>query len=70
VRRVARLAIDTIDDRWEYPKTWLFAHRWEPGGRCPRCATALGRDTIGGRTTCWCPRCQPAAPKPRRRRAP
>jgi formamidopyrimidine-DNA glycosylase len=70
VRRVARLAIDTIDDNWEYPKTWLFAHRWEAGGRCPRCDAGLDRDTIGGRTTCWCPRCQPAAAKPRKPRAP
>jgi formamidopyrimidine-DNA glycosylase len=29
------------------------------GGRCPRCGTALERDTIGGRTTYWCPACQP-----------
>lgn len=68
VRRVARLAIDTIDDAWEYPATWLFAHRWEAGGACPRCATALARDAVGGRTTCWCPRCQPAAAKAQRRR--
>ena len=29
------------------------------GGRCPRCGTALERATIGGRTTFWCPACQP-----------
>jgi formamidopyrimidine-DNA glycosylase len=29
------------------------------GGSCRRCATPLARDTIGGRTTFWCPRCQP-----------
>jgi formamidopyrimidine-DNA glycosylase len=29
------------------------------GGTCPRCGTALERDTIGGRTTYWCPVCQP-----------
>ena len=62
VRRVARLSIDTIDDHWEYPDTWLFAHRWEPGGHCPRCDALLSRDAIGGRTTCWCPRCQGARP--------
>jgi formamidopyrimidine-DNA glycosylase len=27
-----------------------------PGGVCPRCGTALRRDTVGGRTTWWCPR--------------
>ncbi len=28
------------------------------GSSCPRCATALERATVGGRTTYWCPRCQ------------
>jgi formamidopyrimidine-DNA glycosylase len=36
----------------------LIAHR-RPGGVCPRCRTALERATIGGRTTFWCPTCQP-----------
>jgi formamidopyrimidine-DNA glycosylase len=35
----------------------LNPHR-RPGGRCPRCGTALERATIGGRTTFWCPACQ------------
>jgi formamidopyrimidine-DNA glycosylase len=30
------------------------------GGRCPRCGTELARATVGGRTTWWCPSCQPA----------
>jgi formamidopyrimidine-DNA glycosylase len=38
----------------------LIAHR-RPGGTCPRCRTALERATIGGRTTFWCPTCQPEA---------
>src|SRR3954471_20692714 len=29
------------------------------GGSCPRCGTPLERATIGGRTTYWCPVCQP-----------
>jgi formamidopyrimidine-DNA glycosylase len=29
------------------------------GGVCPRCGTPLERATIGGRTTYWCPVCQP-----------
>jgi formamidopyrimidine-DNA glycosylase len=64
VRRVAKLAIETIDDAWDYPSSWLFAQRWRPGGHCPRCRSALARAPIGGRTTCWCPRCQPAAAPP------
>ena len=65
VRWVSRTAIRIISDDWTYPKTWLFAHRWEAGGTCPRCRTDLARATVGGRTTCWCPECQPApAPTP------
>ena len=29
------------------------------GGSCPRCGTALSRAVVGGRTTYWCPVCQP-----------
>jgi formamidopyrimidine-DNA glycosylase len=29
------------------------------GGACPRCGTALARGVVGGRTTYWCPACQP-----------
>ena len=32
----------------------LIAHR-RPGGACPRDGAALRRDTVGGRTTWWCP---------------
>lgn len=37
------------------PKSWLFQHRWEDGGLCPRTKKPLERATIGGRTTCWSP---------------
>jgi formamidopyrimidine-DNA glycosylase len=37
------------------PATWLFQHRWEDGGKCPRTKKPLERATIGGRTTCWSP---------------
>lgn len=61
---VCRMALDTIAGRGNYlppdlnahiPKTWLFWHRWEPGGRDPRTKTPLARAEIGGRTTCWSP---------------
>lgn len=58
VREVAVRAIESIDDDWGYPATWLFSQRWAAGGRCPRCRAALARATLSGRTTCWCPRCQ------------
>jgi formamidopyrimidine-DNA glycosylase len=37
------------------PASWLFQHRWEDGGKCPRTRRPLERATIGGRTTCWSP---------------
>ena len=39
--------------------TGRFMPAREKGGSCPRCKTLLARDTIGGRTTYWCPKCQP-----------
>ena len=60
VRWVSRTAVRIISDDWTYPPDWLFTHRWEAGGQCPRCHTDLDRATVGGRTTCWCPKCQPS----------
>lgn len=63
-RRVCRLALDTIAGRGRYlppnlnahiPQSWLFWHRWEDGGRCPRTKQPLVREEVGGRTTCWSP---------------
>lgn len=58
-RWVSGTAMRIISDDWTYPPDWLFSHRWEAGGECPRCHGKLDRATIGGRTTCWCPACQP-----------
>ena len=38
--------------------TGRFMPAREKGGACPRCGTPLARDTVGGRTTFWCPACQ------------
>jgi formamidopyrimidine-DNA glycosylase len=66
-RQVARQALRTIagvgsrlppDLNVHIPATWLFNHRWEKGGDCPRCHAPLRHATIGGRTSCWCPQCQ------------
>ena len=63
-RRVCRLALATIaglgDDvppslNARIPNHWLFKHRWEDGGLCPRTGARLARAEIGGRTTCWSP---------------
>ena len=40
------------------PLGWLFHERWSRSGKCPRDGTKLKRETIGGRTTAWCPKCQ------------
>jgi formamidopyrimidine-DNA glycosylase len=67
-RRVCRLALARIagaggtlpeSPNARIPRTWLFWHRWEDGGRCPRTGCRLQRAEIGGRTTCWSPRRQP-----------
>jgi formamidopyrimidine-DNA glycosylase len=42
----------------EPPKSWLFQHRWGKNKQCPRDKTTLLRKEVGGRTTCWCPKCQ------------
>ncbi|MFH9106366.1 Fpg/Nei family DNA glycosylase [Streptomyces albus] len=40
---------------------WLTGHRDAPGrAPCPRCGTRLSSGRIAGRTTVWCPHCQPA----------
>ncbi|MDD2763747.1 MAG: Fpg/Nei family DNA glycosylase [Opitutaceae bacterium] len=63
-RKVCRLALATIAGRGRYvppalnvhiPGSWLFNHRWEDGGRCPRTGGRLVREQVGGRTTCWSP---------------
>ena len=37
---------------------WLTTVRDEREPRCPRCGRGLRRETVAGRTTVWCPRCQ------------
>jgi formamidopyrimidine-DNA glycosylase len=63
-RRVARLALATIAGRGDelppdlnvhIPRTWLFLHRWQEGGLCPKTKAPLVREEVGGRTTCWSP---------------
>jgi formamidopyrimidine-DNA glycosylase len=63
-RAVCRDALEKIagrggkippDHNANIPRTWLFKHRWRPGGRCPKTGKPLAHATIGGRTTCWSP---------------
>ena len=67
IQKMSQEAIRIIGRDWsDPPRSWLFLHRWEDGGKCPRCRESLRRQPVGGRTACWCPVCQKAA-LPRRR---
>jgi formamidopyrimidine-DNA glycosylase len=56
LRFVAGAALRRIgEENGALPRGWLFHHRWERSGRCPRTGAALVRETVGGRTTCWSP---------------
>jgi formamidopyrimidine-DNA glycosylase len=59
MRRVLRASV--AEGRVPAKRSWLTSARDQPDPRCPRCRTPLARGRIGGRTTVWCPRCQPAA---------
>jgi formamidopyrimidine-DNA glycosylase len=55
-RWVARQALRIVGkEHRRPPASWLFPHRWQDGGRCPRTGALLMREQIGGRTTCWSP---------------
>jgi len=56
IRWVCREALRIIGAKWDdLPDSWLFKHRWQKGGTCPRTGAKLQHATIGGRTTCWSP---------------
>jgi formamidopyrimidine-DNA glycosylase len=40
---------------------WLTSQRSRPEPHCPRCRSRLVTSRIGGRTSYWCPVCQPPA---------
>ena len=52
-----RAAVADLMDRGGSHTGDLRIHR-APGGRCPKDGAALQRDTVGGRTTWWCPQHQ------------
>ena len=59
-RLVCRTALRTIGKDWSDPPSDWFIHvRWRKSGHCPRHGTALNHATVAGRTTAWCPQCQP-----------
>jgi len=58
MRKVLRTAVGTYD-YIATNRSWLLHVRGEPGAVCPRCHTPLARTVAGGRTTWFCPACQP-----------
>jgi formamidopyrimidine-DNA glycosylase len=57
-----RHVLRTSVERFDYVpamRGWLTHVRGRPDAACPRCGTPLQRSVVGGRTTYWCPHCQP-----------
>ncbi len=63
-RRVLRRAVEGYD-YIPRRRTWLSHIRGMPDAACPRCRTPLERTVAAGRTTYFCPTCQPARGAPR-----
>lgn len=58
LRRQLRAAIrDAIEQGGVH--TGAFMKSRKRGAACSRCGTTVDRATVGGRTTFWCPACQP-----------
>ncbi|WP_308217296.1 Fpg/Nei family DNA glycosylase [Streptantibioticus silvisoli] len=56
-RRVLRTAVR--DGRVPPRRSWLTGRRDRVHPDCPRCATPLRHRAVAGRSTYWCPHCQP-----------
>jgi formamidopyrimidine-DNA glycosylase len=56
MRRVLRRSIEVGTDFDRLPRSYLLRVRGR-GARCPRCGSALRTETVGGRTTYFCPHC-------------
>jgi formamidopyrimidine-DNA glycosylase len=59
LRTVVRDWVERYDEIPDDPAGLLFV-RGGADATCPRCRTVLERTTAGGRTTWFCPSCQPA----------
>ena len=56
IQSVSRDALRVIGKKWgKPPKTWLFPHRWNRQGICPKTHQPLSYQTIAGRSTCFSP---------------
>jgi formamidopyrimidine-DNA glycosylase len=59
MQAVLREAVERYDDVAD-EASWLWHVRGLPGAACPRCGEPLARLVVTGRTTYFCPRCQPS----------
>lgn len=60
IKQVVKISLATIGENYgDPPKGWLFHERWSAKGICPKHKSPLRTATVGGRTTRWCPICQP-----------
>lgn len=57
MREVLRASVraERVPDR----PGWLTGRRDDPDPHCPRCGHPLRRTRVAGRTSVWCPHCQP-----------
>jgi formamidopyrimidine-DNA glycosylase len=65
LHRTMHAVLKEMVARFDYvprKRGWLNHVRSNPGAACPRCGTPLSRATVAGRTTYFCPSCQPAPP--------
>jgi formamidopyrimidine-DNA glycosylase len=58
IRNVLRESVRRYDSI-PRKRSWLLHVRGRPDAACPRCGTPLERTVAGGRTTYFCPNCQP-----------
>ncbi|MEK7685138.1 MAG: DNA-formamidopyrimidine glycosylase family protein [Verrucomicrobiota bacterium] len=59
LRHVCREAVKIVGkDYSDPPVGWLFQERWKRDGLCPIHKRPLRKETVGGRTSAWCPKCQ------------
>jgi formamidopyrimidine-DNA glycosylase len=60
IRSTVRAAVPT--GRVPPRSSWLTGRRDDSDPLCPRCGTELRRTRVNGRSTVWCPSCQPSRP--------
>jgi formamidopyrimidine-DNA glycosylase len=61
-RSLQRVLVSSIKaGRIPRSRSWLNSQRTESDPHCPRCGHRLQTSKIGGRTSYWCPTCQPHA---------